>query len=196
MAVETIDINRVATTAMDTMIGDERGRRHGLSGVRAIAAGAALATAAYAARGKHLPADLRIGRAAVAKLVEVPSVRDFQDAIRDRFAEAGLIDNDDLDETEDAEESRDAADEEWEEDADWGDEPADSGAQWEDEPADEQQEWEDESEEDAEPGEDDEFGDADEQAGADEWDELDHESLDEPSGDEESDRWAAGAVGE
>ena len=93
-----IDINRVAAAAIEAALREERPRRHRVPGIRAIAAGAALATAARVGQ-KHLPrlTELRLVEHGLTKLGDVPSLRDVTDSVRERLADHGLIDHDDDD---------------------------------------------------------------------------------------------------
>jgi hypothetical protein len=94
----TIDINRVAAAAIEAALREEHSRRRRVPGIRVIAAGAALATAARVGQ-KHLPrlTELRLVEHGLAKLGDVPSLRDVTDSVRERLADHGLIDHDDED---------------------------------------------------------------------------------------------------
>jgi hypothetical protein len=172
-----IDINRVAAAAIDAALGDEsatreRTRRHRVPGGRLILTGAALAAAARAGQ-KHMPAltKLRLAKHGLAKLNDLPNLRDVGDAVRDRFADLTHRDGDEVDDSEfdDAADDEDIDEEDDVDDA--GDEPRDQGS--------------DDSDE-----EDDRSDDADEEPrdeGSDDWDEG-PDDLDESS--EDSDRGA------
>jgi len=130
----TLDVNRVVATAIETAFenGDRDRRRHRLSGVGAIATGIALATVARAATQKKVP---RIARFGMQKLVDAPRFRDISDGVRDRLADAGLINED-----EPAERDR-YEDEEWDDSEDY-----DEGEEEPEAEADE--DWDEEEEED------------------------------------------------
>jgi hypothetical protein len=183
-----IDVNRVAQAALEAALTDEREpprRKSPLRGLTAVAAGAALATAARVAVKK-----------APALLPNVPRLSGMTDGLhglRDRLADHGWIEDEEespLDEfgEEPADELDDEPADEFEED----DEPADESED-DDEPADEA-EWdddaedddEDEDDEDDEDGDDDETDDDGPDASEDEedWDEEDEEEPDEEPEDE------------
>jgi hypothetical protein len=130
-----IDLSRVASSALEAALddGDERRKR---SGLRTLAAGAALAVAARAAVSKapglvHMP--------------DLSGLRDMPDRVRDRLADAGWIDDEQEVEDEQPEDFDD--DEEPEEEED---EPVDEAEGDFDEPEEEDDE-EDEEDEEEEP---------------------------------------------
>src|SRR2546421_7139 len=161
-------MSKVAAAAIEAAVNGEEPRRRRLSGLRAVAAGAALATGA---------------RLVVAKAPNLPKVPDFRgvtDGVRDRLAERGWIEDERPDEFEDEEYEEDE-DEEPEDEEPEDEEPQDE-AEPEDqaEPEDEEEPDDDEWDDD---GDDDEGGDDDPQAAGDE--DLEDEGDDD--GDDESD---------
>ena len=163
----TIDINRVAATAIETVLGEDRPKHRSTSSARAVVAGAAVATAALAARRSLVSPSrvLRRGEAVLSSFVDIEGMRH---ALHDRLADAGLVDAED----EEPEES----DEDWEEDEESG-EPA----------ADEDEDWDEEDDEGGDAGSDDD--DYDWKQAESEWDEDedDDEDDDDDNGDEEDD---------
>jgi hypothetical protein len=134
-----IDLSRVASSALEAALddGDERRKR---SGLRTLAAGAALAVAARAAVSKapglvHMP--------------DLSGLRDMPDRVRDRLADAGWIDDEQEVEDEEPEELEDEPQAQSDEDFDDDEEPEEE--EEEDEPVDEaEEEDEEEDEEDEE----------------------------------------------
>jgi len=114
----TIDINRVAATAIETVLGEDRPKHRSTSSARAVVAGAAVATAALAARRSLVSPSrvLRRGEAVLSSFVDIEGMRH---ALHDRLADAGLVDAED----EEPEES----DADWEEDEDWDEEDDEGG---------------------------------------------------------------------
>jgi hypothetical protein len=174
-----IDVNRVAQAALEAALSPEheqQPRKKPLRGLTAVAAGAALVTAARVAVKK-----------APALLPNAPRISDMTDGLhglRDRLAEHGWIEDeepplDDFgeDEADDEDEAfgEDEADDDFDEDDDDG-EPVDE-ADWDDA----EDEDEDEEDEDDE-GDDDEADDDGPDASADEedWDDEDDEPEEEP----------------
>jgi hypothetical protein len=145
-----IDMSRVASAALDAALENEHQPRRRLSGMRAVAAGAVIATAARVAI-KKAPA-----------LPKVPNFSELTDDVRDRLAERGWIEDEEPEELDDEEYEDEPVDE-----AEEG-EPVDEAE--EDEPVDE----DDEDDEDDEP--EDENDDGGPEAADDEWeDEEDDE---------------------
>ena len=135
-----IDMSRVASAAVDAAFADEQPRRRRLSGVGAVAAGAALATVARVVV-KKAP-DL---------LPNAPRLSNLTDSVRDRLADSGWIDQEEpLDEVEE-----EPLDEVEEDESEW-DEPEDEEIEdREDEGSDdEDDEWEDEDDESDDSGPD------------------------------------------
>src|SRR3954454_2149012 len=156
-------MSRVAAAAIDAAVNGEQPRRRRLSGLRAVAAGAALGTGA---------------RLVVAKAPNLPKVPDFRgvtDSVRDRLAERGWIEDERPEEFEDEEYEEDE-DEEPEDEEPEDEEPEDEEPQDEAEP-------EDEEEPDDDDGDDDEGDDDGPQAADDE--DLEDEGDDD--GDDERD---------
>jgi hypothetical protein len=149
-----IDMNRMAAAALEAAVNGEQPRRR-FSGLKAMAAGAVLATVARAAakRGPDLGQLMRLG--------------ELGDSVRDRLADRGWIgDEPDEDEAYDDEEVYEDEEPEAEED----EEPEAE--------ADDEDDWDDE---DAEPQEDDEFDEEDdEDPDDDEDDDEDEDEDDEP----------------
>jgi hypothetical protein len=170
-----IDLSRVAASALETALNGEEPQRRRFGGARAVIAGAALATAARVVVTKA---------PSLARLPGVPDVSELGDRLRDRFADLGLVDeqepiddeegywDDDEDEDEGPEDQDggdvgpDAdAEEEWDDESD-DDEPADEAGpdveaeeEWDDEPEDEEPADEDDEPADDEDDEDDEDDD-------------------------------------
>jgi hypothetical protein len=95
-----IDVSRIAATAIETALNGEQPQRRRLCGVRAVAAGAVLATGAR----------LVISRAP--SLPRVPDLSELTDSVRDRLAEHGWIEQEDaVDEDEELDEPEDEFDE-------------------------------------------------------------------------------------
>jgi hypothetical protein len=163
------DINRMAAAALDAAVnGDQRPRRR-LSGLRALAMGAALAGAARVAlkRGPDL--------APVARLEELA------DDLRDRLADRGWID-----EPEDRFDDEELDDEELGEDEDPPDEDEDDDSgDDEDYDIEDEADLEDEADDDYEDEDEDDDEDEDEDEGGDE-DFEDEEDGDEPEQEENS----------
>jgi hypothetical protein len=156
----TIDINRVAATAIETVLGEDRPKHRSTSSARAVVAGAAVATAALAARRSLVSPSrvLRRGEAVLSSFVDIEGMRH---ALHDRLADAGLVDAED----EEPEES----DADWEED----EEDEESG-----EPAaDEDEDWDEEDDEGGDAGSDDD--DYDWKQAESEWDEDEDDDEDE-----------------
>jgi hypothetical protein len=139
-----IDLSRVASSALEAALddGDERRKR---SGLRTLAAGAALAVAARAAVSKapglvHMP--------------DLSGLRDMPDRVRDRLADAGWIDDEQEVEDEEPEELEDEPQAQSDEDFDDDEEPEEEE---EDEPVDEAEgDFDEPEEEDDEEDEEDE----------------------------------------
>jgi hypothetical protein len=172
-----LDINRVAAAAVDAAFENERQPRRRFTGVKAVAAGAALATVARVAVKK-----------APGLLPTPPSLSDLTGNVRDRLAEYGWIDEEEpldeeesleeepLDEEESLEEEPLDEAEEWDEDED---EPQDEEELEDDEDtSDEDDEWEDEDE--------DETDDDEPQGSGEDEPEEDEEDAEEPDEEEES----------
>lgn len=163
-----IDMNRMAAAALDAAVNGERPRRR-FAGLKAVAAGAVLATVAREAakRGPGLGHLSRLG--------------ELGESVRDRLADRGWID-DEPDEDEAYDE-----DEEFEDD----DEPeaeADDDARWDDEDDDEDEDDEgDEDDEDDEPREDEDLDEGE----YDEEDEDDEEDVDPDEDEPEHERSSA-----
>jgi hypothetical protein len=181
----SIDLNRVAETAIETALGEARPRKH--RGVRVIAAGAALATAAAVGQ-KHLPRIVEFPiKRGLHKLGDAASLDGFTDALRERFADNGGEradeDYDEYDEPTDEadDEPTDEADNEPTDEAD--DEPEEEdGGDWDDESDDDEPRDEgDAAENDADEGDadEDDVADDDEVEGDDEPVEDDADSEDD-----------------
>ncbi|HKN93449.1 MAG TPA: hypothetical protein VJU60_03880 [Thermoleophilaceae bacterium] len=146
-----IDMGRVASTAIETALnGEQQPRRHRMTGLKAVAAGAALATAARVAVSKA-PSLTK-----AAALTKMPRLGDLTDNVRDRLSEYGWIDEEqpEPDAYEDEYGDEDYEDEPAEDEAE-GDESEEPVAQdepdEEDEPdEDDGDEWDDEEDEDGE----------------------------------------------
>jgi hypothetical protein len=147
-----IDLSRVASSALEAALddGDERRKR---SGLRTLAAGAALAVAARAAVSKapglvHMP--------------DLSGLRDMPDRVRDRLADAGWIDDEQEVEDEEPEELEDEPQAQSDEDFDDDEEPEEEEEdeeleEEEDEPVDEAEaDFDEPEEEDDEEDEEDE----------------------------------------
>src|SRR5919197_297383 len=133
----SIDVNRVVAKALETALEEDHEERRRGSTVRAMAAGAALATAArfaVKARGlPHLPA----------RLPNLAALRDIPDRLRVRMAAAGLVNEpeveDDFDEEDEEpeeegdEEPEAEAEDEYEDEDDYDDEEEDEDEDLEDE---------------------------------------------------------------
>jgi hypothetical protein len=164
-----IDINRVAAAAMEAAFEDEQHQpRRRMSGVTAVAAGAALVAVGRVA-AKKVPKVVPS-----ALLPSVPSLSDLTGGVRDRLAEYGWIEEEEP--LDDEEEPLDEADELLDDD-DEEEEPRDEAEEW-DEP-------EDEEDEGSEGGEDDEWDDEDDDETDD--DEPQGSGDDEPEEVEEDD---------
>jgi hypothetical protein len=144
-----IDLYRVAAVAIDTAFNDRQDRRSSLSGGRAVAAGATLAAAAYAAR-HHGPriSKLSLAKFGISTLGDISKLRGVPDAVLDRLSNLAS-DHDDSE--------PDGSDEH----ADYGDEEDEDEAGPEAE-ADEEDEDEDDTGPDAEADDEDEEEDEDE----------------------------------
>ena len=172
-----LDINRLAQAAIEAAFEDEQPRRRRFSGMHAVAAGAALATAARFAAKK-----------APAFLPSPPKVSDLAGSVRDRLADSGWIGDEEPGEPEDI------LGDEWEEpDGDEDEEEEDEAPEEEDEeddtpedeeddtPEDEGDDWEDDD-----GGDDDTDNDDEPQASGDEdWDDEEDESEEEDEPEEE-----------
>lgn len=157
-----IDMSRLAQAALEAALTDEQQQpqhRSRLSGVRALAAGAAL---------------VAVTRVAVKKapglLPSTPRLSDLTDSVRDRLADHGWIE-----------------DEEPEAPEDYEDEPLDEAAEW-DEESEEEEPADDDDEDDDEWGEDEDDDEADDDgprgAEDEDWDD-DEEPADEDDDDED-----------
>ncbi len=117
-----IDVKRVAASALEAALNEEPEPPHRLRGVRTLAAGAALVTAARMGE-KHMPrlSKLRLFEHAVAKLEDVGNLPDLADAVRERFSDYVHHDDDAGDaedyEDEDYEEEGEDGEDDWDEDA-------------------------------------------------------------------------------
>ncbi|HEX6458058.1 MAG TPA: hypothetical protein VF032_04000 [Thermoleophilaceae bacterium] len=162
-----IDMSRVASAALESALnGEQPQRRKRMSGVTAVAAGAALATAARVAVAKA-PALTK-----AAALTKVPRLGDLTDSVRDRLAEHGWIEDEEPQEPEDEAYEDEYADEDYE------DEPDEDEEEPEDEDDSEGDDWDDEDEPE------DEDDDGPQAAGDEEPDEDEEEPEDEDEEDE------------
>jgi len=168
-----IDLNRVATKALETALEDGPSRHKGHT-MRTLAAGAALAVGARAAVSKK-PGKLTL----LKHLPDVAKLREMPDRIRDRMADAGWLDDepavdDELEPQDEFDLEEPVDEEEVDDEDDFEDEPEDEGDEdFEDEPEDEgDEDFEDEPEDEG----DEDFDDED-----------DLEDEDEFEDDEESD---------
>jgi hypothetical protein len=148
-----IDVSRIAATAIETALNGEQPQRRRLSGVRAIAAGAVLATGA------------RLVISKAPSLPQVPDLSGLTGSVRDRLAEHGWIEQEDaVDEDEEFDEPEDEFDEpdeeldepEDEDDEDEGGEDVEDDGGPEDEAGAELDEEDEEGEEDEEAPDEDE----------------------------------------
>jgi hypothetical protein len=92
-----IDLNRVIAVAIDTAFNEDQPRPHlaRQRGVQALAAGAALATAArVAGRHRHRISKLGVAKSGLSKLADLSRLRDLPDALWDRLADHGFIHED------------------------------------------------------------------------------------------------------
>src|SRR5690349_4809371 len=169
-----IDLNRVATKALETALDDGSSRRKSHT-MRNLAAGAAPAVGARAAGGKK-PGKLTPPK----HLPDGAKLREMPDRIRDRMADAGWLDDEpdvgdelepqdefDLEEPVDEAEPDDEEDLDDEDDLEDEDEPEGEGDEDfddEDDLEDEDEDFEDEPEDEADEDfdEDEEFDDEDE----------------------------------
>jgi hypothetical protein len=130
---EKLDINRVAATAIETVLGDDHPKHRSLSSGRAVAAGVAVAAAALAARRNLVSPSrvLRGGEAVLSGFVDIDGVRD---AVRDRLADAGVLVDDERPRRrgQSAPDEPEESDEDWEEDEDWDEEDDDEASEGED----------------------------------------------------------------
>ncbi|HEX4759690.1 MAG TPA: hypothetical protein VH256_02770 [Thermoleophilaceae bacterium] len=95
-----IDVSRIAATAIETALNGEQPQRRRLSGVRAVAAGAVLATGA------------RLVISKAPSLPRVPDLSELTGSVRDRLAEHGWIEHEDaVDDDEEFDEPEDELDE-------------------------------------------------------------------------------------
>jgi hypothetical protein len=135
-----IDINRVAATAIATVIGEDHPRRRSTSGGRAVAAGAAVAAAALAARRSQIPIS-GVVRRSTSVLSALVNLDEFRDALRDRLTEAGLLDLDDAPSAQGrratrgehdsaAAEDEEAAEDEDEDEDEWAEEDEEGDYDW------------------------------------------------------------------
>jgi hypothetical protein len=107
-------VSRIAATAIETALNGEQPQRRRLSGFRAVAAGAVLATGAR----------LVISRAP--SLPRVPDLSELTGSVRDRLAEHGWIEHEDaVDDDEEFDEPEDEVDDEPEDEVDEPDEELD-----------------------------------------------------------------------
>lgn len=163
-------MSRVAQAAIEAALEDEQPRRRRLSGMHAVAAGAALATAARFAV-KKAPDFL---------LPDVPSVSDLAGSVRDRLADNGWIEDAEPDEPEDILEDQ------WDEPEDEEeDEPPDDEGEEEDEPPEDEEDEEETPEDEGEDGEDDGGDDDTDDDGPQASDDEDWEDEEDEADDEE-----------
>jgi hypothetical protein len=179
-----IDINRVASSALEAALREEPApRQHHLRGVKTLAAGAALVTAARVGM-KHAPrlTELRLVGRGLEKLDHMPNLRDVTDSMRDRFTDY-VEDRDDQSEDYDDE---DYEDDDYDEDEDDEEEDEDE----DDGPSDEDDEGgptdESEQDEDDEGSEPEAENDQDSQPGDDEESQPEDDEESQPEDDEES----------
>lgn len=186
MSRNKIDINKIASAAVEAALDDgQEHRRRRIGPVAALATGAALAAAAKvaASRGPRL--------SGLTAMLPHPDLGDLQDRVRDRFVEHGWGEIADEDEEWDDPEDEGADDEDFDDDAD-DEDVADEDVEDED-VADE-----DEPEAAADEDDDEPVEDEDEPEAAADEDDEDVEDVDEPdeaeAEDEDDDEQPAPAL--
>jgi len=147
MSRSKFDMSRMTSAALEAMLADEEPRRRRVSGMRGLAAGAALGVMARVAI-RNAPGLPRVP--------SIPNLSELTDGVRERFAERFLTDEEEPEAEEAVPEEEEPEDEADDEPGDWDDEPDDegpdddAGGETEPEPGDEDDEPEGEADEEEE----------------------------------------------